>query len=44
LPDYNEQAKVGNYFEKIEKLISNHQKQIEKLSKFKQSLSEKMFV
>ena len=43
-PTINEQANVGSYFLTLERLISNNQKQIEKLSNFKKSLSEKMFV
>lgn len=42
--DINEQKKLGEYFQSIESLINNHQKQLQKLKNFKQSLSEKMFV
>lgn len=39
-----EQEKITTYFKKIDILINNHQKQLKKLKKIKQSLSEKMFV
>lgn len=38
-----EQEGIGQYFSSIDSLISSHQKQIQKLKNFKQSLSEKMF-
>ena len=44
LPDYEEQVKIGLYFKDLDSLIKSHKKQLQKLKKFKQSLSEKMFV
>ncbi|MFT7034857.1 MAG: type I restriction enzyme S subunit [Cyclobacteriaceae bacterium] len=44
IPPLSEQIKIGEYFQNIDNLISNHKKQLEKLSNFKKSLSEKMFV
>ena len=38
-----EQEKIISYFKKLDILIDNHQKQLQKLNNFKQSLSEKMF-
>lgn len=43
-PNFDEQVKIGLYFKDLDSLISSHQKQLDKLKKFKQSLSEKMFV
>lgn len=43
-PTYNEQVKIGLYFNDLDRLIKSHQKQLQKLNNFKQSLSEKMFV
>lgn len=42
--DLNEQKKLGGYFQNIETLIDKHDKQLKKLTYFKQSLIEKMFV
>ena len=39
-----EQEKIITYFKKMDILINNHQKQLQKLNNFKQSLSERMFV
>ena len=44
LPCVSEQAKVFSYFQNLDTLITKHKKQLEKLSNFKKSLSEKMFV
>lgn len=42
--DLNEQKKLGGYFQNIETLIDKHDKQLKKLTYFKKSLLEKMFV
>ncbi|MFS1939263.1 restriction endonuclease subunit S [Vibrio splendidus] len=42
--DLNEQAKVGNYFQKLDVLIAQHQQQITKLTNIKQACLSKMFV
>ncbi|HAT4983318.1 TPA: restriction endonuclease subunit S [Serratia marcescens] len=38
-----EQTAIGNYFQKLETLINQHQKKHDKLCKFKKSMLEKMF-
>jgi len=40
----NEQAKIGNYFRNLEKLITLNQKELEKLKTIKKACLEKMFV
>ncbi|MBL4814292.1 MAG: restriction endonuclease subunit S [Shewanella sp.] len=42
--DINEQAKLGNYFQKLDELINQHQQQITKLNNVKQACLSKMFV
>jgi type I restriction enzyme S subunit len=44
LPDKIEQTKIGNYFEQLDTLISQHQIQLKKLGNIKQACLEKMFV
>ncbi len=44
VPTTEEQQKIGVHFMNLDRLIENHKKQLQKLKKFKQSLSEKMFV
>ncbi|ANB21523.1 hypothetical protein A6K25_09705 [Alteromonas stellipolaris] len=44
LPAVDEQAKIGNYFHKLDALINQHQKQITKLTNIKQACLSKMFV
>ncbi|AUS04962.1 restriction endonuclease subunit S [Pseudotamlana carrageenivorans] len=44
VPSFEEQEKIGCYFKNLDTLITNHNKQLQKLNNFKQSLSEKMFV
>jgi restriction endonuclease S subunit len=44
VPESNEQYKVGNYFENLDKLISSHQEELEKLKNIKKACLEKMFV
>ncbi|WP_462350555.1 restriction endonuclease subunit S [Fusobacterium varium] len=43
-PQYNEQQKIGEYFKKLDNLITLHQRQLEKLKNVKKSMLEKMFV
>jgi type I restriction enzyme S subunit len=40
----DEQEKIGNYFQKLDTLISQHQQQITKLNNIKQACLRKMFV
>ena len=44
IPSVSEQVKIGNYFEKLDNLITLHQRQLEKLKNIKTALLEKMFV
>jgi type I restriction enzyme S subunit len=44
LPTVNEQIAIGNYFQKLDALISQHQQQIIKLNNIKQACLSKMFV
>ncbi|HHT7392630.1 TPA: restriction endonuclease subunit S [Klebsiella oxytoca] len=44
IPEYSEQEKIGNYFQKLEMLINHHQQQITKLNNIKQACLSKMFV
>lgn len=39
----NEQSKIGNYFQKLDSLISQHQQKHDKLSNIKKAMLEKMF-
>jgi len=43
-PKYEEQEKIGAYFSKLDRLITLHQRKLEKLKQIKKSLLEKMFV
>ncbi len=43
-PKYEEQEKIGEYFSKLDSLITLHQRKLEKLRQIKKSLLEKMFV
>ena len=43
-PTKEEQDKIGRFFEKIDNLITLHQKKLNKLKNIKKSLLEKMFV
>jgi type I restriction enzyme S subunit len=43
-PTHDEQTKIGNYFQELDKLISQHQQQITKLNNIKQACLNKMFV
>lgn len=42
--DLDEQAAIGNYFQKLDALINQHQQQITKLNNIKQACLSKMFV
>ncbi|WP_459176859.1 restriction endonuclease subunit S [Ewingella americana] len=44
LPDFEEQTAIGNYFQKLDTLINQHQQQITKLNNIKQACLSKMFV
>ncbi len=44
LPERTEQTKIGNYFQKLDALINQHQQQIAKLNNIKQACLSKMFV
>lgn len=43
-PNYEEQEKIGNYFENLDKLLSLHQGELGKLKNLKKAMLEKMFV
>jgi type I restriction enzyme S subunit len=44
LPQVKEQTAIGNYFQKLDTLITQHQQQITKLNNIKQACLTKMFV
>ncbi|MFA0015360.1 restriction endonuclease subunit S [Vibrio lentus] len=44
IPNFSEQEKIGNYFQKLDTLIKQHQQQITKLNNIKQACLSKMFV
>ena len=44
IPSYVEQQRIGHFFEKLDKLITLHQRKLEKLKNIKTSCLEKMFV
>ena len=44
IPKYEEQKKIGAYFEHLDRLITLHQCKLEKLKNMKKSCLEKMFV
>lgn len=43
-PQMDEQTKIGNYFQKLDKLIELQEKELEKLKNLKKASLEKMFV
>jgi len=43
-PKLEEQTKIGNYFQKLDKLIDLHQRELEKLKNIKKASLAKMFV
>ena len=44
IPDIQEQKKIGEYFLRLDNLITLHQRKVEKLQNIKKSCLEKMFV
>ena len=44
IPKFEEQLKIGQYFEQLDNLITLHQHKLEQLKNVKKSLIEKMFV
>ena len=44
IPDVAEQEKIGEYFANLDRLITLHQRELEKLQNIKKSMLEKMFV
>ena len=44
LPNQIEQARVGDFFQQLDNLITLHQRELEKLQNIKKSMLEKMFV
>ena len=44
LPRNTEQTKIGNYFQKLDKLIELQEKELEKLKQIKKASLDKMFV
>lgn len=42
-PEFEEQIKIGNYFQQLDTLITQHQQKLDKLLKLKKALLEKMF-
>lgn len=42
-PQYNEQQKIGEYFKKLDNLITLHQRKCEKLKNMKKAMLEKLF-
>lgn len=44
IPTNEEQAAIGNYFQKLDALINQHQQQITKLNNIKQACLRKMFI
>ena len=44
IPNENEQQSIGEYFCKLDHLITLHQRELEKLQNIKKSMLEKMFV
>ena len=43
-PEYEEQKQIGEYFRNLDRLITLHQRELEKLKKLKKACLEKMFV
>jgi type I restriction enzyme S subunit len=44
IPNIEEQTKIGNYFQKLDKLIELEKKELKKLKNIKKSLLNKMFI
>lgn len=43
-PSVEEQREIGSYFDKLDALITLHQRELEKLNNIKKSMLEKMFI
>ena len=43
-PKFSEQEQIGSFFEKLDNLITLHQRKLEKLKNIKKSMLEKMFI
>lgn len=43
IPEEKEQSAIGNYFQKLDRLINQHQQKHDKLSNLKKAMLEKMF-
>ena len=43
IPNHNEQTKIGDYFQKLDKLIEQKEKKYQKLKQFKKAMLDKMF-
>ena len=41
---YNEQSQIGSFFQQLDTLLAQHQKQLDKLGQIKSALLDKMFV
>lgn len=44
LPSHEEQEKIGHFFKSLDRLITLHQRELDRLQKIKKSCLEKMFV
>ena len=44
VPSYEEQEKVGDFIEKLDNLITLHQRKLDTLKKFKQGMLQQMFI
>ena len=44
LPEIDEQGKIGSFFDTLDRLITLHQRELDRLQKIKKSCLEKMFV
>ena len=44
VPSYDEQKQIGEYFTNLDRLITLHQRKLEKLKNIKKSMLEKMFI
>lgn len=43
IPNHNEQTKIGDYFQQLDKLIEQKEKKYQKLKQFKKAMLDKMF-
>lgn len=44
IPSYNEQSQIGSFFQQLDTLLAQHQKQLDKLGQIKSALLDKLFV